>query len=58
MYYRRVHEKIIINAFDIEDYVKHLHRMKVRPDTEVDDAFDCGEVGGDTTETAAFGQDV
>ena len=38
--------------------VKHLHRMKVRPDTEVDDAFDCGEVGGDTTETAAFGQDV
>lgn len=46
------------NAFDIEDYVKHLHRMKVRPITEVDDAFDCGEVGGDTTETAAFGQDV
>ena len=46
------------NAFDIEDYVKHLHRMKVRLDTEVDDAFDCGEVGGDTTETAAFGQDV
>ena len=37
------------NAFDIEDYVKHLHRMKVRPDTEVDDAFDCGEVEGDTT---------
>ncbi len=25
------------NAFDIEDYVKHLHRMKVTPDTEVDD---------------------
>ena len=46
------------NAFDIEDYVKHLHRMKVRPNTEVDDAFDCGEVGGDTTETAAFEQDV
>ena len=23
------------NAFDIEDYVKHLHRMKVTPDTEV-----------------------
>ena len=37
------------NAFDIEDYVKHLHRMKVTPDTEVDDAFDCGEVEGDTT---------
>ena len=46
------------NAFDIEDYVKHLHRMKVTPDTEVDDAFDCGEIGGDTTETAAFGEDV
>ena len=37
------------NAFDIEDYVKHLHRMKVTPDTEVDDAFDCGEVEGDKT---------
>ena len=37
------------NAFDIEDYVKHLHRMKVTPDTEVDDAFDGGEVEGDTT---------
>ena len=37
------------NTFDIEDYVKHLHRMKVTPDTEVNDAFDCGEVEGDTT---------
>ena len=37
------------NAFDIEDYVKHLHRIKVTPDTEVDDAFDCGEVEDDTT---------
>ena len=37
------------NAFDIEDYVKHLHRMKVTPNTEVDDAFDCGEAEGDTT---------
>ena len=34
------------NAFDIEDYVKHLHHMKVTPDTKVDDAFDCGEVSG------------
>ena len=24
-------------------------RMKVTPDTEGDDAFDCGEVEGDTT---------
>ena len=34
------------NAFDIEDYVKHLHHMKVTPATLVDDAFDCGEVNG------------
>ena len=34
------------NAFDIEDYVKHLHHMKVTPATMVDDAFDCGEVNG------------
>ena len=44
------------NTFDIEDYVKHLHHMKVTLNTEVDDAFDCGEVSGqeenspDTTE--------
>ncbi len=34
------------NTFDIENYVKHLQHMKVTPDTEVDDAFDCGEVSG------------
>lgn len=34
------------NAFDIEDYVKHLHHMKVTPATMVDDAFDCGKVNG------------
>ena len=34
------------NTFDIEDYVKHLHHMKVTPDTKVDDALDCGEVSG------------
>ena len=44
------------NTFDIEDYVKHLQHMKVTLNTEVDDAFDCGEVSGqedispDTTE--------
>ncbi len=39
------------NAFDIEDYVKHLNRLKVTSDTEVDEAFDCGEIsGGATTE--------
>ena len=32
------------NTFVIEDYVKHLHHMKVTPDTKVDEAFDCGEV--------------
>ena len=34
------------NTFDIEDYVKHLRHMKVTLNTEVDDAFDCGEVSG------------
>ena len=34
------------NTFDIEDYVKHLQHMKVTLNTEVDDAFDCGEVSG------------
>lgn len=34
------------NTFDIEGYVKHLQHMKVTPDTEVDEAFDCGEVSG------------
>ena len=34
------------NTFDIEDYVKHLHHMKVTPDTKVDEAFECGEVSG------------
>jgi len=39
------------NAFDIEDYVKHLNRLKVTSDTEVDEAFDCGEISsGATTE--------
>jgi len=32
------------NTFDIESYVKHLHHMKVTASTEVDDAFECGEV--------------
>ena len=34
------------NAFDIEDYVKHLHHIKLAPDVEVDEAYDCGEVKG------------
>ena len=34
------------NTFDIEGYVKHLQHMKVTMNTEVDDAFDCGEVSG------------
>ena len=38
------------NAFDIERYVKRLHRLKITADMEVDDAFDCGEIRGDTTE--------
>ncbi len=39
------------NAFDIEDYVKHLHHMKVTPNTEVDEAFDCGEVSRQESES-------
>ena len=39
------------NAFDIEDYVRHLHHMKVTPNTEVDEAFDCGEVSGQESES-------
>lgn len=42
------------NTFGIEGYVKHLQHMKVTSDTEVDDAFDCGEVRGqegDSTDT-------
>ena len=42
------------NAFDIEDYVKHLHRMKVTPDTKVDDAFDCGEVSGQEDDSSTI----
>ena len=34
------------NAFDIEDYVKHQHHMKLTPGTVVDEAFGCGEVNG------------
>jgi type IV secretion system protein VirD4 len=31
------------NAFDIENYVKRRNHMKVTPETEVDDVFECGE---------------
>ena len=34
------------NDFDIEDYVKHLHRMKITPETRVNEAFDCLEMDG------------
>lgn len=44
--YRELSDYDQKNAFDIEKYVKHLHHMKVTPSTEVDDAFDCGEVSG------------
>ncbi len=54
--YRELSDYDQKNTFDIEDYVKHLQHMKVTLNTEVDDAFDCGEVSGqeedfpDTTE--------
>ena len=44
--YRELSDYDQKNTFDIEDYVKHLQHMKVTPDTEVDEAFDCGEVSG------------
>ncbi len=42
--YRELSDYDQKNTFDIEDYVKHLQHMKVTLNTEVDDAFDCGEV--------------
>ena len=44
--YRELSDYDQKNTFDIEDYVKHLQHMKVTPNTEVDEAFDCGEVSG------------
>ena len=38
------------NTFDMEQYVKHLHHMKVTENTKVNEAFDCGELSPDTTE--------
>ena len=38
------------NAFDMEQYVKHLHHLKVTEKTKVDEAFECGEISPDTTE--------
>lgn len=36
--------------FDMEQYVKHLHHLKVTEKTKVDEAFECGEISPDTTE--------
>ena len=44
--YRELSDYDQKNTFDIEGYVKHLQHMKVTPDTEVDEAFDCREVSG------------
>ena len=44
--YRELFDYDPQNAFDIEKYVKHLHHMKVTPNTQVDETFDCGEVNG------------
>ena len=44
--YRELSDYDQKNTFDIGDYVKHLQHMKVTPNTEVDEAFDCGEVSG------------
>jgi type IV secretion system protein VirD4 len=34
------------NAFDIEKYVKRRHHLKVTKNTEVDEGFTCGVIGG------------
>lgn len=34
------------NALDIEKYVKNRHHMKVTKDTEIDEVFACGVIGG------------
>lgn len=44
--YRELSDYDKKNAFDIEAYVKNPNRMKVTPDTKVDDAFDCGSIDG------------
>ena len=44
--YRELSDYDPKNAFDIEDYVKHQHRIQLTPGTVVDEAFDCGEVTG------------
>ena len=44
--YRELSDYDPKNAFDIEKYVKHLHHMKVTPNTQVDETFDCGEING------------
>ena len=36
------------NAFDMEQYVKHQHYMKVTAGTKVDVAFDCGQMSAMT----------
>ena len=38
------------NAFDMEQYVKHLHHMKLTEKTKVDEAIECEEISPETTE--------
>lgn len=45
--YRELSDYDPKNAFDIEQYVKHQHHMKITPDMKVDEAFECGEVTGE-----------
>ncbi len=44
--YRELSDYDKKNAFDIEKYVRNPNRMKVTQNTEIDEAFDCGEVSG------------
>ncbi len=41
--YRELSDHDAKNAFDIEKYVKNLHRMKITPDTLIDEVFEYSE---------------
>lgn len=45
--YRELSDYDKKNAFDMEQYVKHLHHLKVTEKTKVDEAFECGEISPD-----------
>ena len=46
--YKELSDYDVNNAFDMEQYVKHQHHMKVTAGTKVDVAFDCGQMSAMT----------